>query len=199
MFCRGGPHGDARERIVPEEFQPHPAFCGQRPVVVQNAPFAATGFTRASPGRRPSAGMADLPTLPVEVRRAIAAGEPFVYAYYDGIDKIAHEFGFGEHYDAELAAVDRMVADLLPMLPPAPPWWSPPITVWCRAPTANSIWPCRRHRCAVRCRVRAVSAGCTPSRVVTGMSSLRLPTPTANRPGCSPANRSSTRVGSGPP
>ena len=30
-------HGDARERIVPEEFQPHPAFCGQRPVVVQNA------------------------------------------------------------------------------------------------------------------------------------------------------------------
>ena len=79
--------------------------------------------------------------MPVEVRRAIAAGEPFVYAYYDGIDKIAHEFGFGEHYDAELAAVDRMVADLLPMLPRAPPWWSPPITVWCRAPTANSIGP----------------------------------------------------------
>ena len=110
-------HGDARERIVPEEFQPHPAFCGQRPVVVQNAPFAATGFTRAHQAGGRQQGWRTLPTLPVEVRRAIAAGEPFVYAYYDGIDKIAHEFGFGEHYDAELAAVDRMVADLLPMLP----------------------------------------------------------------------------------
>lgn len=110
-------HGDARERIVPEEFQPHPAFCGQRPVVVQNAPFASTGFTRAHQAGGRQHGWRTLPTLPVEIRRAVAAGEPFVYAYYDGIDKIAHEFGFGEHYDAELAAVDRMVADLLPMLP----------------------------------------------------------------------------------
>ena len=110
-------HGDARERIVPEEFQPHPAFCGQRPVVVQNAPFAATGFTRAHQAGGRQHGWRTLPTLPVEIRRAVAAGEPFVYAYYDDIDKIAHEFGSGEHYDAELAAVDRMVADLLPMLP----------------------------------------------------------------------------------
>ena len=33
--------------------------------------------------------------LAVEVRRLLAAGEPFVYAYYDGIDKIAHEYGLG--------------------------------------------------------------------------------------------------------
>ena len=49
----------------------------------------------------------------VEVRRLLRAGEPFVYAYYDGIDKVAHEYGLGEHYDAELAAVDRLVGDLL--------------------------------------------------------------------------------------
>ncbi|MEO0495701.1 MAG: alkaline phosphatase family protein [Actinomycetota bacterium] len=109
--------GDARDHIVPEDFQPTAAFCGQRPVVVQNAPFATTGFTRAHQGGGRQQGWRTLPTLPVEIRRAVAAGEPFVYAYYDGIDKIAHEFGFGEHYDAELAAVDRMVADLLPMLP----------------------------------------------------------------------------------
>ena len=84
---------------------------------VQNALFAATGFTRAHQAGGRQQGWRTPPTLPVEIRRAIAAGEPFVYAYYDGIDKIAHEFGFGEHYDAELAAVDRMVADLLPMLP----------------------------------------------------------------------------------
>lgn len=109
--------GDARDHIVPEDFQPIPAFCGQAPLVVQNGPFARTGFTRAHHAGGRQQGWRTLPTLPVEVRRAVAAGEPFVYAYYDGIDKIAHEFGFGEHYDAELAAVDRMVADLLPMLP----------------------------------------------------------------------------------
>ena len=45
------------------------------------------------------------------------AGEPFVYAYYDGIDKVAHIHGFGAHYDAELVAADRLVADLRAALP----------------------------------------------------------------------------------
>jgi len=111
------PRGDARDRIVPEEFQTVPAFLGQRPVVVQNAPFARTGFTRAHLSETRQRGWRTLPTLPVEVRRAVSSGEPFVYAYYDGIDKIAHEFGFGEHYDAELAACDRLVADLMMALP----------------------------------------------------------------------------------
>ena len=49
--------------------------------------------------------------------RCSRAGEPFVYAYYDGIDKVAHEYGLGEYYDAELVAADRLVADLLEALP----------------------------------------------------------------------------------
>ena len=57
-------------------------------------------------------------TLVVEVRRALAAGEPFIYAYYDGIDRIAHEFGLDEHYEAELMAADRLVTDLITVLPP---------------------------------------------------------------------------------
>jgi predicted AlkP superfamily pyrophosphatase or phosphodiesterase len=57
-------------------------------------------------------------SLPVEVRHLLAAGERFVYAYYGGIDKIAHERGFGEYYEAELRAADRLVADLLEVLPP---------------------------------------------------------------------------------
>ena len=47
----------------------------------------------------------------------LTAGEPLVYAYYEGIDKIAHLRGFGPYYDAELMAVDRMVGDLLEVLP----------------------------------------------------------------------------------
>ena len=58
-----------------------------------------------------------------EVRRLLADGEPFVYAYYDGVDRVAHARGLGEHYDAELRAADRIVADLLEALPRARCWW----------------------------------------------------------------------------
>ncbi len=109
--------GDARERIVPEKFQTIPAFLGERPVVVQNGAFMRTPFTRAHLADTRQHGYWTLPTLPVQIRRAVAAGEPFVYAYYDGIDKISHVHGFGEHYDTELAAVDQLVADLMMLLP----------------------------------------------------------------------------------
>ena len=41
-----------------------------------------------------------------------------MYAYYDGLDKVAHEFGFGRFYDAELVTVDRLVGDVAAALPP---------------------------------------------------------------------------------
>jgi len=111
------PKGDARDRIVPEAFSDAAPFACTWPVVVQNAPFVNSGFSRAhlrytrpKPWDTPSG-------LAVEVRQALAAGEPFVYAYYDGIDKVAHSHGFGEHYDAELAACDAMVAELATALP----------------------------------------------------------------------------------
>jgi hypothetical protein len=56
-------------------------------------------------------------SLAVEVKRLVLTGEPLVYAYYEGIDKIAHFHGFGDYYDAELTAVDRIVGDLLDGLP----------------------------------------------------------------------------------
>lgn len=111
------PRGDARERIVPDRFQPEPAFLGQRPVVVTMAGFEGTGFTMAHLADVRHHGWHTLPGIAVNVRQAVAAGEPFVYAYYDGIDKTAHVYGFGEHYDAELAACDRMVSDLMMSLP----------------------------------------------------------------------------------
>lgn len=109
--------GDAREVIPPESIQSEVAFGGQRPPVVVRAEFRDTGFTRAHlggcrhvPYRMPS-------TMLAEITHQLAQGEPFVYAYYDGIDKVAHEYGLGEHYDAELVAVDRLVADILGSLP----------------------------------------------------------------------------------
>jgi predicted AlkP superfamily pyrophosphatase or phosphodiesterase len=109
--------GDARQRIEPARFQPEPAFLGQRPVVVTMAGFEGTGFTMAHLADVRHRGWHTMSGLVVEVRRAIAAGEPFVYAYYDGIDKTAHVHGFAEHYEAELVACDRMIADLMMALP----------------------------------------------------------------------------------
>jgi predicted AlkP superfamily pyrophosphatase or phosphodiesterase len=52
-----------------------------------------------------------------EVDRRLRASEPFVYAYYDGLDKVAHEYGLGEHYDAELTWIDYTIERLVAVLP----------------------------------------------------------------------------------
>lgn len=110
--------GDARPFFDPESFQPRPAFAGTSPPVVTRAEFATTGFTAAHLGGARLHGWRLASALVVEVRRLLHAGEPFVYAYYDGIDKVAHDRGFGEYYDAELIATDRLVGDLVAALPP---------------------------------------------------------------------------------
>jgi predicted AlkP superfamily pyrophosphatase or phosphodiesterase len=56
-------------------------------------------------------------TIVATVGALLADGERFVYAYYDGVDKVAHEFGFGPAYDAEVVAADRIVGDLIDVLP----------------------------------------------------------------------------------
>ena len=56
-------------------------------------------------------------SIPVIIEELLNAGENFVYAYYDGIDKIAHERGFGAFYDAELRVVDALISDIISRLP----------------------------------------------------------------------------------
>ena len=110
--------GDARDRLPPDKFQARPGFAGACPPVVTRAEFATTGFTRAHLAGTRLFGWRVPSAMVVEVGRLLNAGEPFVYAYYDGIDKIAHERGFGPYYDAEIVAVDRLVGDLVEVLPP---------------------------------------------------------------------------------
>jgi hypothetical protein len=86
--------------------------------VVTRSEFASTGFTVAHlPGVR-LVGWRMPSSLVAHVGALLGHGEPFVYAYYDGIDKVAHEYGFGPHYDAELRVADRLVADVAAALPP---------------------------------------------------------------------------------
>jgi hypothetical protein len=110
--------GDARRRIPPDRFQPIPAFMGTSTPVVVRAEFESSGFTLAHLAGTRHYGYRTPSTLLVEVRGLLRAGEPVVYAYYDGVDKVAHEHGLSEYYDAELRWVDRLVGDICEALPP---------------------------------------------------------------------------------
>ncbi|MEZ5142030.1 MAG: alkaline phosphatase family protein [Acidimicrobiales bacterium] len=108
---------DARAHVPPEKVQSVEPFLAQRPVILTKAEFRQTGFTTAHLDGTRFTGYRMPSTLVAELERLTTSGEPFVYAYYDGIDKVAHEYGFGPVYDAELRAVDHMVGEMLAALP----------------------------------------------------------------------------------
>ncbi len=109
--------GDARRAHEPTRLQPFAPFMGASVPLVSKADLDGSAFSAAHlRGGRPH-GWRLASSIPVIVGDLLRAGERFVYAYYDGIDKVAHERGFGPFYDAELVATDRLVADLLAALP----------------------------------------------------------------------------------
>ncbi len=112
------PDGDMRNVVPPTSIQSTAPFGGERPPVVTRAEFAHSGFTMAHLNQTRLTPYRMASTLVAEVHRLVKAGEPFVYAYYEGIDKVSHEYGLADHYDAELRATDRLVADLVDTLPP---------------------------------------------------------------------------------
>ena len=96
-----------------------PAFLGRSVPVVTRGEFARTGFTEVHMNGARFVGWRTTATLVEHVRRLVAGGERFVYAYYDGVDKVAHEYGLEDgFFPSELAATDRLVGDLLQALPP---------------------------------------------------------------------------------
>jgi predicted AlkP superfamily pyrophosphatase or phosphodiesterase len=113
----GDEHGDLRRRYPPQQVQPCPPFLGSRVPVVSKGELEGSGFTMAHLAGVTPMGWRAASSIPVIVQRALEAGEDFVYVYYDGVDKIAHERGFGDFYNAELRAADTLVAEILSVLP----------------------------------------------------------------------------------
>ncbi|HEX8804201.1 MAG TPA: alkaline phosphatase family protein [Acidimicrobiales bacterium] len=111
------PAGDAHNSIPPTKIQSTAPFLGERPPVVTRAEYRSSGFTAAHLEPARFHGYRTTSTLITEVERALRRSEPFVYAYYDGLDKVAHEYGLGEHYDNELAWIDVVVERILAGLP----------------------------------------------------------------------------------
>jgi Type I phosphodiesterase / nucleotide pyrophosphatase len=110
---------DARVSVPASTFQPYESFPGSSGVVpvVTRSDFGPTGFTAAHLGQSELHRWYTPAGLVTAVRELTAGGAPFVYAYYEGIDKVAHAVGLGPYYDDELRAVDRLVGDVLEALP----------------------------------------------------------------------------------
>ena len=108
---------DLRKVHPPASVQPIPPFVGMTIPVVSRAELEGSAFTEAHlRGSRPC-GWRAASSIVAQCANLISSGEKFVYAYYDGVDKIAHERGFGAYYDAEIAATDWLVGALLNTLP----------------------------------------------------------------------------------
>jgi hypothetical protein len=102
----------------PNDVQRYAPFLGREVPVVTRTEFRDTGFTRAHLRGTRLAGWHTTVGLIEQCVRAVAAGEKFVYAYYPGIDAIAHEFGLQDGVFAnELAFADRLVGELVDALP----------------------------------------------------------------------------------
>ncbi len=108
---------DARRQIPPDVVQPYDPFQGFDVPLVSRADFRRSGFSAAHLRGARLVGYRTLATLVHEVARLLHEGEEFVYAYYDGIDKVSHEYGFGSVFDAEVNFCDRLVSDLIAAVP----------------------------------------------------------------------------------
>jgi hypothetical protein len=102
----------------PARIQPESPFRGRPVPVVTRAEFRTTGFTVAHLRGARFVGWRTTSTIVEHVRLAVAAGEPLVYAYYDGIDKVAHAHGLLDGFHPrELRFADDLVAEILDVLP----------------------------------------------------------------------------------
>jgi hypothetical protein len=109
---------DGRRGPDPGLVQRREPFRGVDVPVVTKHEFRSSGFTEAHLRGARFEGWRSVSELAERCRRLATAGERLVYAYYPGVDEIAHAHGLHDgYYDAELAFVDRLVGDVLAALP----------------------------------------------------------------------------------
>jgi hypothetical protein len=101
------------------DVQRHQPFLGRTVPVVTRTEFRTSGFTAAHLRDAPFFGWSSVAMIVQRCRMLVADGHPLTYAYYPGVDTVAHEFGLQPPYlPAELQFVDRLVGELRDALPP---------------------------------------------------------------------------------
>jgi hypothetical protein len=106
-----------RRSHPPRDVQPFESFLGHDVPVVSPAELQNSAFSEAHLRSGRSAGWRAASSIPIIACDEVEAGAPFVYCYYGGIDKVAHERGFGQFYDIELRYADWLVGEMLAALP----------------------------------------------------------------------------------
>lgn len=102
----------------PFDVQRHTAFLGRAVPVVTRSEFRTTGFTEAHLRGGRFVGWHTTSALVELALTEVEAHERLVYAYYPGVDSIAHEFGLhARAFRRELVAADALVGALLDALP----------------------------------------------------------------------------------
>lgn len=102
----------------PFDVQRHTPFMGREIPVVTKAEFRTSGFTRAHLNGGRFVGRHTASSLVEHCRLLVGAGERLVYAYYAGIDTVAHAYGLNDgFFERELSAADDLVERLLSVLP----------------------------------------------------------------------------------
>ena len=109
--------GSILDKPDPYEFQLMPVFDNQQPKVVTSSEHEGSGFSKAHLRDSRFSGYRNRTELVELIVESVTNFEPFVYAYWDGVDRMAHEFGFTERYFGELNECNSMVASLLERLP----------------------------------------------------------------------------------
>jgi hypothetical protein len=108
----------AKRAPDPFTVQRHDAFLGRAVPVVTRLEFRDTGFSDAHLRGSTFIGWKTVATLIEHCRQLALAGEKFVYAYYPGVDEVAHAYGLrGSFYARELATADALVGAMLDALP----------------------------------------------------------------------------------
>jgi hypothetical protein len=96
------------------DIQPLEAFSGQPIPVVTRAQFRDTKFTEILYRGAEQHGYFSTSGLVEHCRAQVDLGERFIYAYYDGLDLVAHMHGMHDRFfAAELSYCDAMVSQLL--------------------------------------------------------------------------------------
>ena len=110
--------GESKHPPDPRTVQRHAPFLHREVPVVTASEFRGSSFSEVHYGSAPFHGWHTTSALVEHCRRLVGAGERLVYAYYPGVDKIAHAHGLHDgFYEAELVATDRLVADVRDALP----------------------------------------------------------------------------------
>lgn len=109
---------DHRDVAVPNVVQAAEPFSGGSWDVISQRQFRNSALTEAYLGDRPYHGYDHPSSIAAIATERVRAGDRRVYAYYDGLDHVAHIYGVsGPHFRTELAFCDWLVDQLLQQLP----------------------------------------------------------------------------------